>query len=153
MRTWASEVSHETKPRWPRFFTAALSDCEGGEDRIFRREWKIPLLPGVLARGMSMTFRRALRAAIVMIVLALLLAPAALPVDTDCAEPCPEESSESGCQPLCAACTVCAHIQVALTTASTPPLPFPQHRASRPFDLAMPDSSAPDEVFHVPLLV
>ena len=68
-----------------------------------------------------------------------------------CLEPCPDDSEETSCPPVCTVCTGCTHAQTAIVqhaTSGTPLLAAAtfagQHSSSVTSHLA-------DDIFHVPL--
>jgi hypothetical protein len=68
-----------------------------------------------------------------------------------CVEPCPDDTEETSCPPVCSLCTDCTHAQTAVVrhTADAAPLMtaspvLPQHSSSSSSQLA-------DDIFHVPL--
>jgi hypothetical protein len=69
-----------------------------------------------------------------------------------CLEPCPDDTEETSCPPVCALCTSCTHAQTAIVQHPATGLPFlaaarliPRHPGSISSALAA-------DIFHVPLL-
>ena len=69
-----------------------------------------------------------------------------------CVEPCPDETEETSCPPVCALCTTCRHAQSALLaeTASRSPL-LAAERCVPGLETA-PATQLESDIFHVPLL-
>lgn len=69
-----------------------------------------------------------------------------------CVEPCPDDTDETSCPPVCALCTGCTHAQTAIVQhAATWTLFTATHRfvAQPPAPLS---SQLAADIFHVPLL-
>jgi hypothetical protein len=68
-----------------------------------------------------------------------------------CSEPCPDDTEDTSCPPVCALCTSCTHAQTAIVQHSANGVPLmAAHRfvAQHP---ALPSSPLADDIFHVPL--
>ena len=93
--------------------------------------------------------RRGLCLTLLVLVAVQLLGAVAVP--SGCLEPCPEDSGESDCPPICATCATCAHSRQALlqTRAEGDPASNVLHAVATP-GLA-PDSLFAADIFHVPL--
>jgi hypothetical protein len=69
-----------------------------------------------------------------------------------CLEPCPDDTDDNSCPPVCSLCTTCTHAQQAImqaTGTAVPLLTMPHVSASR--RLAKPSGLSAD-IFHIPLL-
>jgi hypothetical protein len=69
-----------------------------------------------------------------------------------CLEPCPDDTEETSCPPVCALCTSCTHGQTAIVQHSSDSTPL---MAMLPFVSQQPlsaFSALADDIFHVPLL-
>ena len=94
--------------------------------------------------------RRALTIAMLAVFAAQLLGAVAFA--SVCFEPCPDDSEESSCPPVCALCTSCTHAQQAIVQAHGGPVVVAA--TSHLFEAqhsAFPSQPAAD-IFHVPLL-
>jgi hypothetical protein len=69
-----------------------------------------------------------------------------------CVEPCPDDTEESSCPPVCALCTSCTHAQTGIVqhAASSTPLTSTHRFVAQP--PTSPASQLADDIFHVPLL-
>lgn len=67
-----------------------------------------------------------------------------------CFEPCPDDSDDSSCPPVCATCTSCTHSRQAIVRAADG---FPIVSAAHAFHsrVAAPPSLIAADIFHVPL--
>ena len=69
-----------------------------------------------------------------------------------CLEPCPDDTDDAGCLPICAVCTSCTHAQQAIVqhAGSGAPMMTAQHvLPQQPLGTS---SRLPADIFHVPLL-
>lgn len=85
--------------------------------------------------------------------LAVLVAPlaGAIVLTSICVEPCPDDTEETSCPPVCALCTSCTHAQTAIVQHASNDVPL---KALRPFAAQHPaaaSSPIADDIFHVPL--
>jgi hypothetical protein len=96
----------------------------------------------MLRRGLSVTL-------LVLIAVQLLGSMAFASV---CLEPCPDDTEETSCPPVCALCTSCTHSQTAIVPygASETPLTSTHRFVAQP--PTSPTSQLAAEIFHVPLL-
>lgn len=69
-----------------------------------------------------------------------------------CLEPCPDDTKETSCPPVCALCTSCTHAQTGIVqhAASSTPLTSTQLFVLQP--PTSPPSQLAADIFHVPLL-
>ncbi len=95
----------------------------------------------VLRRGLSLTL-------IAILAVQLLGAVAFASV---CFEPCPDDTEESSCPPVCATCTTCTHSRQAIVQTSAAGIPVASGRHSFLPQAAMPTSAIAADIFHVPL--
>ena len=68
-----------------------------------------------------------------------------------CPEPCPDDTEETSCPPVCALCTSCTHAQTAIVQhgAIETPLTSTHRFGAQP--PASPASQLAADIFHVPL--
>lgn len=70
---------------------------------------------------------------------------------SECFEPCPDDTEETSCPPVCTLCTSCTHGQMGILEhgpASSPRVA--EHPFAIPPSPSM-SSSLADDIFHVPL--
>lgn len=69
-----------------------------------------------------------------------------------CVEPCPDDTDETSCPPVCALCTSCTHAQTWIVqhAASETPLTTTHRFVAQP--PTSPSSQLAADIFHVPLL-
>lgn len=94
-------------------------------------------------------FRRRLSLAILAILAVQLLGGIVLA--SDCAEPCPDDTEEASCPPVCAFCTTCTHSQSAIVrqgASGTPQVVIERHLAEAAVATS---SQLAADIFHVPL--
>lgn len=86
-----------------------------------------------------------------MTLLVLLAVLGAMTIGSVCPEPCPDDTDESSCPPICALCTTCTHAQTAIVqqAAGASPVTSAQSIASSPSSST--PSQLADDIFHVPL--
>jgi len=68
-----------------------------------------------------------------------------------CPEPCPDDTEETSCPPVCTVCTSCTHAQTAIVQHASAGMPL---IGTRPFVAQEPASTSfpfADDIFHVPL--
>lgn len=96
----------------------------------------------MLRRGLSVTL-------LVLIAVPLLGSMAFASV---CLEPCPDDTEETSCPPVCVLCTSCTHAQTAIVRygASETPLTSTHRFVAQP--PTSPTSQLAADIFHVPLL-
>lgn len=70
---------------------------------------------------------------------------------SECAEPCPDDTEETSCPPVCALCTTCTHGQKAVVGHAPPEAPTPSARRFALQQLARSSFPLADDIFHVPL--
>lgn len=94
--------------------------------------------------------RRGLSVTLLVIVAVQLLGPVAFAAV--CFEPCPDDTEDTSCPPVCALCTSCTHAQQAIVqhSGSNAPHLIAQHDVSQPRFAT--SSQLPADIFHVPLL-
>ena len=94
--------------------------------------------------------RRGLSVTLLVIVAVQLLGSVAFA--SVCLEPCPDDTGDASCPPICAVCTSCTHAQQAIVqnAGSGAPLMTTQH-VIPPHPLGT-SSQLPADIFHVPLL-
>ena len=68
-----------------------------------------------------------------------------------CVEPCPDDTEETSCPPVCALCTTCTHGQKAVVRQASPGAPVPSARRFALQQLARTSFAPADDIFHVPL--
>lgn len=98
--------------------------------------------------------RPMLRRTLAFALLAILLLPLAggIVEASVCLEPCPEDSADEDCTPLCAACTSCTHSQVAgILRGSATDAPSAVVERAAPVTGAGTQSPLVTDIFHVPL--
>jgi len=69
-----------------------------------------------------------------------------------CLEPCPDDTEEASCPPICAICTSCTHAQTAIVQHSSSGEPLMATNRFVPLPLVSTSSQLADDIFHVPLL-
>lgn len=97
----------------------------------------------VLRRGMTLTL-------LAIIAVQLL---GGITLASACFEPCPDDTSESSCPPICATCTTCAHSRHAIVQASVGGVPIVSALDAFLSQVAAPTSRHAVDIFHVPLVV
>jgi len=93
--------------------------------------------------------RRGLSAAL-LVVLAMQLLGGMAPASA-CPEPCPDDTDDTSCPPVCALCTGCTHAQTAIVQHATAGVPLMSaHRllSVQPASISSPLAA---DIFHVPL--
>ena len=93
------------------------------------------------------------RRALTLMLLAVLAAPllGGIVLTSICVEPCPDDTEETSCPPVCALCTSCTHAQIAIVQHASKSVPL---RALLPFasqKTIASSSTIADDIFHVPL--
>jgi hypothetical protein len=68
-----------------------------------------------------------------------------------CLEPCPDDTEETTCPPVCTLCTSCTHAQTAIVQDSSAGTPLLSAGRFLPQHLAAISSHLTDDIFHVPL--
>jgi hypothetical protein len=68
-----------------------------------------------------------------------------------CLEPCPDDSEDTSCSPVCAICATCTHAQAAIVQNSTVVAPFLSSRALTGHQPVAASWPLGDDIFHVPL--
>jgi hypothetical protein len=68
-----------------------------------------------------------------------------------CPEPCPDDTDETSCPPVCALCTGCTHAQTAIVQHSANGSPFMATARFLPQQTASASSQLAADIFHVPL--
>ncbi|HYI12665.1 MAG TPA: hypothetical protein VEK57_26680 [Thermoanaerobaculia bacterium] len=68
-----------------------------------------------------------------------------------CLEPCPDDTEETSCPPVCAVCTTCTHGQKAVVRHASAGLPTPSTRRFVLRQHAGTSLPLADDIFHVPL--
>ncbi len=69
-----------------------------------------------------------------------------------CPEPCPDDTEETSCPPVCAVCTSCTHAQTAIVQHAANGVPLMSTHRFVPQRVAFPLSRLTADIFHVPLL-
>jgi hypothetical protein len=69
-----------------------------------------------------------------------------------CLEPCPDDTEDTSCPPVCALCTSCTHAQTAIMQHAASGLPLESIHRFVPQPPAWPSSQLAADIFHVPLL-
>ena len=69
-----------------------------------------------------------------------------------CLEPCPDDTEETSCPPVCALCTSCTHAQTAIVQHAGSGLPLVSTHRFVPQPPTSPASHLAADIFHVPLL-
>lgn len=95
-----------------------------------------------------------LRRALTLTLLAVLAVQflGAIALTSICVEPCPDDTEETSCPPVCALCTSCTHSQTAIVQHGAKSAPL---MALLPFatqQTVASSSALADDIFHVPLL-
>lgn len=70
---------------------------------------------------------------------------------SECVEPCPDDTEETSCAPLCVLCTTCTHGQKAVVRQAPPVAPAPSERRFALQQLVRTSFAPADDIFHVPL--
>jgi hypothetical protein len=70
-----------------------------------------------------------------------------------CLEPCPDDTEETSCPPVCAICTTCTHAQQAIVHAVVTSAPHPIAPHAFHEQAHGSSSQRTDDIFHVPLAV
>ena len=68
-----------------------------------------------------------------------------------CVEPCPDDTEQTSCPPVCTLCTSCTHAQTAIVQHSIAGTPLPLARPFAPHSSVPPSFALADDIFHVPL--
>jgi len=68
-----------------------------------------------------------------------------------CPEPCPDDTEDTGCPPVCALCTSCTHAQTAIVQHASARMPLMATQRVVPQQAASTSSPRTDDIFHVPL--
>lgn len=68
-----------------------------------------------------------------------------------CVEPCPDDTEDSSCPPVCALCTSCTHAQTAIVQHAASGLPLVAAHRFVPQPAAAASSRLAADIFHVPL--
>lgn len=68
-----------------------------------------------------------------------------------CYEPCPDDTSESSCPPVCATCATCTHSRQAIVETNVDGVPAMSTRDAFVMQAAAPASAIAADIFHVPL--
>lgn len=68
-----------------------------------------------------------------------------------CLEPCPDDTEETSCPPVCALCTSCTHAQTAIVQHASGGMPLMSTHRFVPQRPASPSSQLAADIFHVPL--
>lgn len=69
-----------------------------------------------------------------------------------CFEPCPDDTEETSCPPVCSLCTDCTHAQTAVVRhAADAATPLMTASPVLPQQASSPSSQLADDIFHVPL--
>ena len=71
---------------------------------------------------------------------------------TECLEPCPDDTEETSCPPVCTLCTTCTHAQTAVVQNASSGMPLLAAHRFVPQQLSTIAWSLTDDIFHVPLL-
>jgi hypothetical protein len=92
-----------------------------------------------------------LRRALAVTLLVLFAVLGAMTLGSVCPEPCPDDTEETSCPPICAVCTSCTHAQTAIVqhAAGAAPMIATKNIVSS-LSSATPSQLA-DDIFHVPL--
>jgi len=69
-----------------------------------------------------------------------------------CFEPCPDDSDESSCPPICATCTTCTHSRQAIVRVEGDGMVFVQSPHAFLPQVFAASSPLVSDIFHVPLL-
>jgi len=69
-----------------------------------------------------------------------------------CVEPCPDDTEETSCPPVCALCTSCTHAQTGIVQHAASSTPLTSTHRFVPRQSATPSSRLAADIFHVPLL-
>ena len=69
-----------------------------------------------------------------------------------CVEPCPDDTEETSCPPVCALCTSCTHGQQAIVQLASDGAPLTTTHQVVPKPLLSIVSQPAADIFHVPLL-
>jgi hypothetical protein len=69
-----------------------------------------------------------------------------------CAEPCPDDTEETSCPPVCALCTSCTHAQQAIVQPANAGAPITSVHHLLSQQRLETSSQLPADIFHVPLL-
>lgn len=96
----------------------------------------------MLRRGLAVTF--------LAIIAVQLLGPMAFA--SVCLEPCPDDTDQTSCPPVCSFCTSCTHAQQAIVQHAQSSAPITTvHRVTSQQRTGA-SSPLPADIFHVPLL-
>lgn len=68
-----------------------------------------------------------------------------------CVEPCPDDTDDTSCPPVCSLCTSCTHAQTAIVQHSANETPFLAAHRFVPQPPASLSSQLAADIFHVPL--
>jgi hypothetical protein len=68
-----------------------------------------------------------------------------------CLEPCPDDTEETSCPPVCVVCTSCTHSQTAIVQHASTGSPFTTAHRFVPQLSTSPSSRLAADIFHVPL--
>ena len=70
-----------------------------------------------------------------------------------CLEPCPDDTDDTSCPPVCVACTTCTHAQQAIMQTMAVTAPYEIVRQAAQAQPGGTPSHPADDIFHVPLAV
>ena len=68
-----------------------------------------------------------------------------------CLEPCPDDTEETSCPPVCALCTSCTHAQTGIVQHAASSTPLTSTHRFVPQPPTSPTSQLAADIFHVPL--
>jgi len=93
--------------------------------------------------------RRALSLTLLILVAVQLLGAVAFA--SVCLEPCPDDTGEGNCPPVCSLCTTCTHARQAILHSGTDDVAVIRERHVFPPQVFSASSLLASDIFHVPL--
>jgi hypothetical protein len=93
--------------------------------------------------------RRGLSVTLLVLIAVQLLGSMAL--TSVCLEPCPDDTENTSCPPVCALCTSCTHAQTAIVQHAVSGVPLMSLHRFVPQPPASSSSQLAADIFHVPL--